>query len=221
MADMLQVQEQSRKSFFQWHILLVLKMKQLEATLADAGVMAEVTEEAEDSSALVASQELALLLELGFPVSDNLSEYDLPEREEISGVKFFFRAAPALDNEHNFVLDFVRQLVDGTYERREIMRVVYEDDDRAYLRTAASELNDALLSHSTDVVFNAAKVWSRFHSAVVMDWSPISSRLLGINSGSDDMWYEDLDDTDVEDISETGRKRKIRIDLNGKKGFLK
>lgn len=217
MADMAQVQEQSRKSFFQWHILLMMKKKQLQQTLNEAGVRPDIIREIDDQQApVVDSDELALLERFGLPIPQDLTEFDLPDREAIAGIRFFFRAAPALDNENDFVLDFIRQLVDGGYERREFIRVQY--DDRRYLRKAAEKLNQALAGYATSIVFNAARVWSSFHNAVVMDWEAVSARLLGVETAADsDDWYLNLANPDEETEPQ---KKSRRIDINGRKSLF-
>lgn len=216
MADMLQMQEQSRKSFFQWHVLLVMKKKQLQKTLSDAGVRPEEVRQIEQSlPPVVDSDELALLQRFGLPIPQDLTGFDLPAREPVSGIRFFFRAAPAFDNENDFVLDFVRQLVDGGYERRELMRVQY--DDRNYLRKAAERFNDSLDGYATAMVTNAALVWSGFHGAVIMDWEAVSARLLGVETTDDsDDWYLNLADPDQRQPEKTRR----RIDLSGRKSLF-
>ena len=151
MADMSSLQEQSRRSFFQWHILLIMKKKQLQATLADAGYRPDLVREIEkDLPPVVDSDELALLSRLGLPIPEDLSAYELPPHEPVAGIRFFFRSAPALDYEHDFVLDFVRQLANGSYERRELMRVGYDDSD--YLLKAAEKFNEALAAYSLQLV---------------------------------------------------------------------
>ncbi|MEO1164825.1 MAG: hypothetical protein AAFV98_13630 [Chloroflexota bacterium] len=216
MADMMQMQEQSRKSFFQWHVLLVMKKKQLQKTLSEAGVRPdEVVAIAQSIPPVFDSDELALLLRFGLPVPDDLSAFDLPERVALSGIRFYFRAAPSFDNAHECVLDFVRQVVDGGYERCELMRVQYED--RRYLRRAAKRLNQALAGYGTAMVFNAAVVWSHFHGAVVMDWEAVSARLLGVETGDDsDAWYLNLSEPDTRPPT----KKMRRIDLSGRKRLL-
>ncbi len=73
MADMLQMQEQSRKSFFQWHVLLVMKKKQLQKTLSEAGVRPEEVRQIEQSlPPVVDSDELALLQRFGLPIPPDL-----------------------------------------------------------------------------------------------------------------------------------------------------
>lgn len=214
MADMLQMQEQSRKSFFQWHVLLVMKKKQLEKTLSEAGVRPDEVRQIEQSlPPVVDSDELALLQRFELPIPQDLTDFDLPAREPVPGIRFFFRAAPAFDNENDFVLDFVRQRVDGAYERRELMRVQY--DDRRYLRKAAERFNDALDGYATAMVVNAAQVWSSFHRAIVMDWEAVSARLLGVETTEDsEDWYLNLAEPD-----QSEKKRK-RIDLSGRKSLF-
>jgi len=214
MADMLQMQEQSRKSFFQWHVLLVMKKKQLEKTLSEAGVRPDEVRQIEQSlPPVVDSDELALLQRFELPIPQDLTDFDLPAREPVPGIRFFFRAAPAFDNENDFVLDFVRQRVDGAYERRELMRVQY--DDRRYLRKAAERFNDALDGYATAMVVNAAQVWSSFHGAIVMDWEAVSARLLGVETTEDsEDWYLNLAEPD-----QSEKKRK-RIDLSGRKSLF-
>ena len=216
MADMLQMQEQSRKSFFQWHVLLVMKKKQLQKTLSEAGVRPDEVRKIEESlPPVVDSDELALLGRFGLPIPSDLIDFNLPAREPVPGIRFFFRAAPAFDDEHDFVLDFVRQRVDGGYERRELMRVQY--DDRSYLRKAAERFNDALDGYATAMVVNAAQVWSSFHGAVVMDWEAVSARLLGVETtGDSEDWYLNLAEPDP---GQSEKKRK-RIDLSGRKSLF-
>lgn len=216
MADMLQMQEQSRKSFFQWHLLLVMKKKQLQKTLSEAGVRPDEVRQIEQSlPPVVDSDELALLQRFGLPIPQDLADFDLPAREPVPGIRFFFRAAPAFDDENDFVLDFVRQRVDGGYERCELMRVQY--DDRSYLRKAAERFNNALDGYATAIVVNAAQVWSGFHRAIVMDWESVSARLLGVETTEDsEDWYLNLanpDDTQSE-------KKRRRIDLSGRKSLF-
>ncbi|MEM9955371.1 MAG: hypothetical protein AAF846_27455 [Chloroflexota bacterium] len=209
MADMAQVQEQSRKSFFQWHLLLSLKKKELEKTLNAAGLRPEMITQIEAEQApVVDSEELELLLRLGLPIPHHLNPYDLPDREMIAGIRFFFRAAPAFDNEHDFVLDLIRQGVDGTYERAELMRVHY--DNRDYLQKAREKLNQALAGYSSSMVFNAAKVWASFHEAVVMPWQAVSARLLDVETSADsEDWYSPSSDLDLAQP----KSKKPRIDL--------
>ncbi|MGB7337698.1 MAG: hypothetical protein WBC91_02315 [Phototrophicaceae bacterium] len=212
MADMAQVQEQSRKSFFQWHLLLSLKKKELQKTLNAAGLRPELINQIEAEQApVVDSEELELLLRLALPIPDDLSPYDLPERDTVAGVRFFFRAALAFDNEDDVVLDLIRQDVDGTYERAELMRVSYANRD--YLQKGAEKFNQALSAYSTHMVFNAAKVWSSFHQAVVMPWQAISARLLGVGiSENSDDWYTQLSDPGAGQT----QQKKPRIDLSGR-----
>lgn len=216
MADMLQMQEQSRKSFFQWHVLLVMKKKQLQKTLSEAGVRPEELRQIEQSLPPVAdSDELALLQRFGLPIPLDLHDFELPDRDPITGIRFFFRAAPAFDNENDFILDFVRQRVDGGYERRELMRVQY--DDRSYLRKAAERLNQALDGYVTALVINAALVWSSFHGAVVMDWEAVSARLLGVETTADSGdWYMNLANPDEAEPKKKGK----RIDLSRRKSLF-
>jgi hypothetical protein len=209
MADITSVQQQSRKSFFQWHVLLILKMKTLDKTLADAGYRPEVVREIDESiPPVVDSDELALLQKQGLPVPDDLTSYDLPSREQVSGIQFFFRAAPALDNEHNFVLDFVRQLASGRYERRELMRVAYKHRD--YLEKAAKKLNFALGGYAISVVFNATVIWANFHGARILDWEPVSARLLGEAVSDNTIWFSDKRSNDLQ---ESDQKKRLRINL--------
>ena len=210
MADMAQVQEQSRKSFFQWHLLLSLKKKELQKTLNAAGLRPEIINQIEAEQApVVDSEELELLFQLGLPIPDDLTPYDLPDRDTVAGVRFFFRAAPAFDNENDVVLDLIRQLVDGTYERAELMRVSYSSRD--YLQKVAEKFNQALAGYTSKMVFNAAKVWASFHDAVVMPWQAISARLLGVETSDDsDDWYSQLSDP------EPTIEKKPRIDLGGR-----
>lgn len=211
MADMTKIQEQSRKSFFQWHVLLVLKKKQLERTLSAAGMAPEALRDNEESRPPVYdSDELALLQVLGLPIPEDLGDFDLPERETLAGIRFFFRAAPAFDDEHAVVLDLVRQRVEGGYERREILRVAFSD--RQYARRAAEKFNHALEGHGIPVVLNAARVWSLFHGGVVMDWEPISARLLGGEPSSDEAWYLTLADPDE---TTEAKKKRWGIKLDG------
>lgn len=216
MADMLQMQEQSRKSFFQWHLLLVMKKKQLQKTLSEAGVRPEELRQIEQSLLpVVDSDELVLLQRFGLPIPQDLADFDLPEREPVPGIRFFFRAAPAFDDENDFVLDFVRQRVDGGYQRRELMRVQY--DDRSYLRKAAERFNDALDGYATTMVVNAAQVWSSFHGALVMDWEAVSARLLGVEATEDsEDWYLNLADPN----QGQSEKKRRRIDLSGRKSLF-
>lgn len=216
MADMAQVQEQSRKSFFQWHLLLSLKKKELQKTLNEAGLRPDLINQIEAQQApVVNSEELELLLRLALPIPDDLSPYDLPERDTITGIRFFFRAAPAFDNEHDFVLDLIRQGVDGTYERAELMRVHY--DNRDYLQKASEKFNQALEGYSSSMVFNATKMWASFHQAVVMPWQAVSARLLGVETSEDSAdWYNQLSDPDA---AQTPQK-KPRIDLGERKNLF-
>lgn len=208
MSDMVSIQAQSRRSFFQWQVLLALKKKQLEATLTDAGYRPETVQEIEANLPPVFdSDELALLQSIGLPIPHNLSDYDLPCQGQIEGIRFFFQSACAFDNEHDYVLSFVRQLSSGSYEHRELMRVSSSDQD--YLDTASSRLNQALTAYSVSVVFNAAHIWSDFHGGVVMDWTSVSSRLLGLESENTETstWLQeslDLPHTD----EKKGKKRR-------------
>ena len=217
MTDMSSLQEQSRRSFFQWHILLILKKKQLQATLEDAGYRPQTVRDIEAQvPPVVDSDELALLQQLGLPVPEDLSAYRQPPREILSGIHFFFCAAPAIDQAGDFVLDFVRQLVHGGYERRELMRVAYPDRD--YLMQAADRFNNALSAVALPLVVNAARIWADFHGAVVIDWTPVSARLLSeaVSSSHQD-WFMDLPDPDGQ--PETQSKRR-RINLNGRKSLF-
>lgn len=215
MPDMLQMQEQSRKSFFQWHVLLVMKKKQLQRTLSEAGVRpGEMRKVDKSLPPVMDSDELVLLTRFGLPIPDELVNFDLPDRENLAGIRFFFRATPAFDNENDFVLDFVRQLVDGSYQQRELIRVSY--DDRSYLRKAAEKFNQALEGYSTAMVFNASVIWSSFHGAVVMDWKAVSARLLGVEASSDsDEWYMSL-----ADIDDPESAQKKRVDLSDRKSLF-
>ena len=152
----------------------------------------------------------------GLPVPEDLSSYLLPPRETLSGIHFFFRAAPAIDQAQEFVLDFVRQLAHGGYERRELLRVAYADRD--YLMQAADRLNNALSAVALPLVFNAARIWADFHGAVLMDWSPVSARLLGeaVASSHQD-WFMDLPDPDTQT---TRMSKRRRINLNGRKSLF-
>lgn len=214
MADMASLQEQSRRSFFQWHILLIMKKKKLQATLADAGYRPDLVREIEaDAAPVVDSDELGLLGQLGLPIPDDVSRYDLPARQHLAGIRFFFRAAPALDHEQDFVLDFIRQLANGNYEHRELLRVIYEDRD--YLSKAATKFNEALAAYSLQIVFNAAFVWAQFHEAVIMDWEAISARLLGNDAASASSdWFQELPEPES-----TYHKKSPRIKLNGSSIF--
>lgn len=181
MSDVVNIQEQARRSFFQWHVLLIMKKKQLEATLEAAGYRPETVQQIEaDPPPVVDSDELALLQSIGLPIASDLSQYDLPHRERIEGIRFFFHVASAFDNEHDHVLGFARQLSNGSYEHKELLRM--SSSDRDYLNTASDRLNQALVAYAVPVVFNAARIWSGFHSGVVMDWTSVSSRLLGVES---------------------------------------
>ena len=217
MTDMSSLQEQSRRSYFQWHILLILKKKQLQATLEDAGYGPQTARDIEAQVPPVFdSDELGLLQQLGLPVPEDLKPYLLPPRETLSGIHFFFRAAPAVDQAQEFVLDFVRQLAHGGYERCELMRVAYPDRD--YLMQAVDRLNNALSAVALPQVFNAARIWADFHGAVVMDWTPVSARLLGeaVASSHQD-WFMDLADPDAQI---TRKSKQRRINLNGRKSLF-
>jgi len=216
MTDMLQMQEQSHKSFFQWHVLLIMKKKQLQKTLSEAGVRPEEVRQIERSlPPVIDSDEMGLLQRFGLPIPMDLADVDLPNRETVSGIRFFFRAAPAFDDENDFVLDFIRQRTDGGYERRELMRVQY--DDRGYLRKAAERFNSALDGYATAIVINAAHVWSGFHDAIVMDWEAVSARLLGVETTEDsEDWYMNLADPD----HVQAEKKRRRINLSGRKSLL-
>ena len=212
MSDVVSIQEQSQRSFFQWHVYLIMKKKQLEATLADAGYRPEVVREIEvDLPPVVDSDELTLIKNIGLPVPENLSAYDLPNQEHIEGIRFFFHASPAFDNEHDYILGFVRQLVDGRYEHRELIRV--NSTDRDYLNTAMTRFNQASTSYAIPLVLNAAIVWATFHGAVVMDWVSVSSRLLGADSETSDTteWFKD-----AVDIPESSKKKRRGIKRNGR-----
>ena len=98
MSDVVSIQEQARRSFFQWHVLLLMKKKQLEATLEDAGYRPEVVQKIEENLPPVFdSDELALLQSIGLPIAGNLSQYDLPNQERVDGIRFFFHSASALE----------------------------------------------------------------------------------------------------------------------------
>jgi hypothetical protein len=214
MPDMVSLQEQSRRSFFQWHILLIMKKKQLQATLADAGYRPEKVREIEaDVPPVVDSDELALLRRFGLPIPEDLSAYDLPNPVPVTGIRFFFRAAPALDHEQDFVLDFVRQLANGSYEQRELIRVSY--DDHAYLAKAAEKFNEGLAAYALQLVLNAAIIWAHFHGAVIMDWVSISARLLGATASSahNGDWFQNLPDPDIQ---KPNYKKQPRIKLHGR-----
>ncbi|MDQ7035001.1 MAG: hypothetical protein Q9P01_09245 [Anaerolineae bacterium] len=148
---------------------------------------------------------------LGLPIPEDLSDYDLPPHVHVAGIRFFFRAAPALDHEHDFVLDFIRQLANGRYEGRELMRVSV--DDHPYLLKAAEKFNEGLVAYSLQLVLNAAIIWAHFHGAVIMDWTSVSARLLGADASSaHDDWFQDLPDPDDQ---ESNRKKQPHIKLNG------
>ena len=217
MTDMSSLQEQSRRSFFQWHILLVLKKKQLQATLEDAGFRPRELHDIEAQvPPVVDSDELGLLNQLGLPVPEDFPSYRLPPQEALSGIHFFFRAAPAIDQAQEFVLDFVRQLTHGGYERRELIRVAYVDRD--YLMKAAARFNTALSAAALPLVFNAAYIWADFHGAVVMDWTPVSARLLGeAVAASHHDWFLDLPDPDRQPATQS---KRWRINLNGRKSLF-
>jgi len=217
MTDMSSLQEQSRRSFFQWHILLILKKKQLQVTLEEAGYRPRAVHGIEAEVApVIDSDELGLLAQLGLPVPEDLSSYQLSPLEAPSGIHFFFRAAPAIDQAEEFVLDLVRQLAHGGYERREVMRVAYSDRD--YLMKAADRFNNALSAVALPTVFNAARIWADFHGAVVMEWTPVSARLLGEGgAASHDEWFVDLPDPGLKSVSPTRRRR---INLNGRKSLF-
>lgn len=184
-------------------------MKTLEKTLTEAGYRPEAVREIDESlPPVVDSDELALLQKQGLPVPDDLTDYDLPPRQQVSGIRFFFRATPALDNEHNFVLDFVRQLASGSYERRELMRVAY--DNRDYLEKASEKLNFALGGYAISMVLNAAIIWAYFHRASVLDWQPVSARLLGEGVSDNATWFTDIPTTD---LPESAQSRRPRISL--------
>lgn len=193
MSDVTQIQQQARRSFFQWHVFLILKRKKLEATLADAGYRPQMVRDIEaDLPPVVDSDELALLKDIGLPVPDDLKGYDLPEQQRVQGVRFYFLATSAFDNEHDTVLGLVRQLSNGSYEHREIMRVDSSDQD--YLSQATTQLNQALSVYAVPLVLNASFVWSAFHGAVILDWIAVSSKLLGINStDADTVDFEELE----------------------------
>jgi len=179
MSDVMSIQEQARRSFFQWHVFLMLKKKQLEATLADAGYRPQAVAAIEsDLPPVFDSDELALLKHMGLPIPDNLADYDLPNPEQPTGVRFFFLSSPAFDSEHDAVLGFVRQVSSGAYEHRELMRVELSDKD--YLDAATSRFNQALTANAVSLVLNAAFIWSLFHGAVILDWVSVSSRVLGV-----------------------------------------
>lgn len=213
MSDVVNIQEQSRRSFFQWHVLLILKKKQLEATLADAGYRPDAVRKIEaDLPPVFDSDELALLKNIGLPVPDNLSDYDLPKQERIEGVRFFFHSASAFNNEHDHVLGFVRQLSSGAYEHKELMRVAASDRD--YLDLASRRLTQALTTNAVPTVLNASIIWSAFHNAVVMDWTSVSSRLLGVESEPTDATTGFQESVDIHTLEE--RKTRKRRTLNRK-----
>jgi|GEM_PF-2812254 len=211
MSDVVSIQEQARRSFFQWHVLLVLKKKQLQATLEDAGYRPQTVKEIEaDLPPVFDSDELALLQSIGLPVAQDLSKYDLPDQERIEGIRFFFHSAPAFDNEHDHVLGFARQLSSGSYEHRELLRMSSSDQD--YLHTASTRLNQALSAYSVHVVFNACRVWSDFHGGVVMDWTSVSSRLLGVESENSETsaWFQESVDMPDPDEKKTKKRRRLK-----------
>ncbi len=214
MSNVVSIQEQARRSFFQWHVLLILKTKQLEATLADAGYRPETVKQIEaDLPPVFDSDELALLQSIGLPVPKDLSKYDLPDQERIEGIRFFFHSAPAFDNDHAHVLGFARQLSSGSYEHRELLRMSSSNQD--YLNTASARLNQALSAYSVHVVFNACRVWSDFHGGVVMDWTSVSSRLLGAESENSETsaWFQE---SDIRDPDEKKTKKRRRLKRNGR-----
>ncbi|MEO1666710.1 MAG: hypothetical protein AAFU54_18880 [Chloroflexota bacterium] len=223
MSDVVSIQEQARRSFFQWHVLLVVKKKRLEKKLEDAGYRPETVRKIEENlPPVVDSDELALLKNIGLPIPTDLTPYDLPDRERVTGIRFFFFTCPAFDNEHDYVLGFVRQLSNGSYEHREVMSVGL--DDRDYLDAAATKFNAALKSYSVSVVFNASVVWSSFHGGVVLDWTSVSSRLVGVDSDSSEntAWFQEDTVFDLPDPDETKtrKKKKRRISLNGRKSLF-
>lgn len=208
MSDVVNIQEQSRRSFFQWHVLLILKKKQLEATLTDAGYRPDAVRKIEaDLPPVFDSDELALLKNMGLPVPDNLSDYDLPQQERIEGIRFFFHSAPAFNNEHDHVLGFVRQLSSGAYEHKELMRVAASDRD--YLNLASSRLTQALTANAVPTVLNASLIWSAFHGAIVMDWISVSSRLLGVESETSEAWFQQSVGIPHPDENKTRKRRTL------------
>lgn len=215
MSDVVSIQEQARRSFFQWHVLLILKKKQLEATLEDAGYHPEAVEQIEaDLPPVFDSDELALLQSIGLPIAKDLSQYDLPHQERIEGIRFFFHSAPAFDNEHDHVLGFARQLSSGSYEHREVLRM--SSSDRDYLNTASLRLTQALTAYAVAVVFNAARIWSDFHGGVVMDWISVSSRLLGLESESSETSVGFQDSVEQSDPNATKGKKRRRVKRKGR-----
>jgi len=218
MSDVVSIQEQARRSFFQWHVLLIMKKKQLEATLEDAGYRPETVQEIEeDLPPVFDSDELALLQNVGLPIAPDLSQYDLPNQERIEGVRFFFHSASAFDNEHDYVLGFARQLSSGSYEYREVLRM--SSSDRDYLDTASDRLNQAVTAYSVQVVFNASRIWSDFHGGVVMDWTSVSSRLLGLESENSETsaWFQETVDIPDPDAKKTKKRRSLK--RNGRRGL--
>ena len=211
MSDVVSIQEQARRSFFQWHVLLLMKKKQLEATLEDAGYRPEVVQKIEENLPPVFdSDELALLQSIGLPIAGNLSQYDLPNQERVDGIRFFFHSASALDNEHDHVLGFARQLSSGSYEHRELIRM--SSSDRDYLDAASNRLNQALTGYSVAVVFNASRIWSDFHGGVVMDWTSVSSRLLGVESENSETspWFQDSIEIPDPQASKQKKRRSVK-----------
>jgi hypothetical protein len=214
MSDVTHIQEQSRRSFFQWHVLLMLKKKQLEATLADAGYRPQIVRDIEaDLPPVMDSDELALLKDLGLPIPEDLSDFDLPDQERIEGIRFFFHTDSAFDNEHDRVLGFVRQLSNGSYEHRELMRV--SSGDRDYLDKAALKLNQALSTNAVAFVFNASLVWSAFHGAMILHWVAVSSKLLGFDSETTDtIGFQDI--TTLISPNKITSKKRRRLNLKGR-----
>jgi len=218
MSDVMSLQEQARRSFFQWHVFLILKKKQLEATLVDAGYRPQMVENIEaDLPPVFDSDELALIKNLGLPIPDNLSDYDLPKQERLEGIRFFFRSAPAFDNEHDVVLGFVRQLSSGAYEHRELMRVSSSDHD--YLQAAATRFNQAISAHAISLVLNAALIWSLFHGAVILDWVSVSSRLLGIEAKSSDTSARFQGEVRLSKINHEPKEKRRKLSRKGRSLF--
>lgn len=166
--DILHLTQAGRRAYTYWPILLMLKQRQLEHKLANAGYLAETTDTGVDPA-------LHFLQTHGFPVPDAIADHP-PSVPPPAGVRFWCRVASAFDAADVCVLDLIRQLANGKYERLELLRV--DATQQAYLVTAAERFNAGLDVASLTVVYAAARLWAHCHGSPIGEWQAIAAQFV-------------------------------------------
>lgn len=175
MSELESLSEQGRHAFFYWPILLALKQTQLEAKLAQAGYMGEAARRQSEDK-LAESLPLQQLRAWGFPLPAVIGDLPQMRAERLEGSRFWLRVGLAFEDASERVLDFVRQLPNSKYERREILRM--EAAHESYLKAAAEKLNRLLEVEPQELVYAALLLWAKLHGSEARAWQPIAAAFL-------------------------------------------